>query len=273
MTHAIPSLSNERQEWLGQIAQSRAHVLNQVQAGAVDSAMLRSVADTEAALALALHPMPEDVVEHTRAAYAYTRPYLEHLSKHDPAREVSVDATHRYTPRKVLRRVLDHALDHLNQIEQWLLWQQRGIVPHPTDGWADSATTLEEDRLPLTEADLKAWLWRIDLVVGLVATRASQLSRQQLDWVSPDGGWSLRRMLHHLASAEMFYAVWLDEALPEETMARYEEANRRFGEQVRQLLTEPRREGTALFDGGASTTVDHLVQEALEEERRLFSEQ
>ena len=273
MTHAIRSFESGRHEWLGQIAQSRAHVLNQARAGAVDSAMLRSVADAEAALALALHPMPEDVVEHTRAAYAYVHPYLERLLKHDPAQEVSVDATHRYTPRKVLRRVLDHALDHLNQIEQWLLWQQQGIVPHPTDGWADSATTLEEDQLPLTEADLKTWLWRIDLVVELVATRASQLSRQQLDWVPPDGGWSLRRMLHHLASAEMFYAVWLDEALPEETVARYEEANRRFGERVRQLVTEPEREGMALFDGGgAPTTVDHLVQEALAEERRLFSE-
>ncbi len=30
-----------------------------------------------------------------------------------------------YTPRKILRRVLDHALDHLNQIDQWLAWQPR----------------------------------------------------------------------------------------------------------------------------------------------------
>ena len=40
-----------------------------------------------------------------------------------------------YTPRKVLRRVLDHSLDHLNQIDQWLGWRRDGLVPTPTDGW------------------------------------------------------------------------------------------------------------------------------------------
>ena len=34
-----------------------------------------------------------------------------------------------YTPRKTLRRVLDHALDHLNQIDQWLAWQPRRRRP------------------------------------------------------------------------------------------------------------------------------------------------
>ena len=40
-----------------------------------------------------------------------------------------------YSPRKALRRVLDHALDHLNQIDQWLTWRRDGLVPTPTDGW------------------------------------------------------------------------------------------------------------------------------------------
>ena len=47
-----------------------------------------------------------------------------------------------YTPRKVLRRVLDHSLDHLNQIEQWLRWRRDGLVPTPTDGWVPSTVTL-----------------------------------------------------------------------------------------------------------------------------------
>lgn len=144
-----------------------------------------------------------------------------------------------------------------------------------SQGQADSATTLEEDRLPLTSADLKAWLWRIDLVVELVAKRASQLSRQQLDWMPPDGGWSLRQILHHLASAEMYYAIWLDEELPEEPVTRYEEANRRFGEQVQQILASPEQEDTAFFEAGAitSTTVEHIVREALATEHRLSHEE
>lgn len=274
MTSAIPSPSTERGEWPRQIAQSRAYMLAQAQAGTVTSAMLRSVAGIEAELALALAPMPEDVVAHTRTAHAYARPYLERLPNHNSAREVIVDATHSYTPRKILRRVLDHALDHLNQIEQWLLWQQQGVVPQPTDGWADSATTLEEDRLSLTPADLKAWLWRIDRVVELVAQRAAQLSTQQLDWLPPDGGWSLRQILHHLASTEMYYAIWLDEELPEEAVARYEEANRRFGAQVQQVVASPENAGIAFFEAGGltATTPELIVQQVLAAEHQLFHE-
>src|SRR2546427_9599735 len=55
-----------------------------------------------------------------------------------------------------------HALDHLNQIDQWQQWRRDGVVPTPTDGWVPSTVTVPEDRLPLTAADLDAWLWRID---------------------------------------------------------------------------------------------------------------
>ena len=72
---------------------------------------------------------------------------------HDPATEVSLsdggDFTYTFTPRKVLRRVFDHALDHLNQIDQWLVWQEDGVASVPTDGWVGSSVTLDEDILPL----------------------------------------------------------------------------------------------------------------------------
>jgi hypothetical protein len=35
-------------------------------------------------------------------------------------------------------------------------------------------------------------------------------------------------MLHHVASAERYYVIWLDKALSDEPVARYQEANRRF---------------------------------------------
>jgi len=41
--------------------------------------------------------------------------------------------------------VLDHSLDHLNQIEQWRRWRRHGVVPTPTDGWVGSTVTLPED--------------------------------------------------------------------------------------------------------------------------------
>src|SRR5262249_10882335 len=133
-----------------------------------------------------------------------------------------------YTPRKPLRRVLDHALDHLNQIDQWQFWRRQGIVPTPTDGWAPSTVTLPEDRLPLTTADLEAWLWRIDQAMRLLARRAAGLGDDELDWQPPDGGWPLRRMLHHVARSETLYATAFDQGLPEEPRARYAEADSRL---------------------------------------------
>jgi len=131
----------------------------------------------EGNLTTRLHPMPLDPSEHVLAAHAYVHPYLERLTLHDPADFVLADTVHSYTPRKILHRVLDHAWDHLNQMEQWLVWQQQGIVPTPTDGWASSAETFREDLQPLSSEELQAWLWRIDLTVGLVVSRAKQLSK------------------------------------------------------------------------------------------------
>jgi hypothetical protein len=183
-------------------------------------------------------------------------------------REVLADSEHHYTPRKVLRRVLDHALDHLNQLGQWLIWQHQGIVPRPNDGWASSATTLEEDHLPLSAADLASWLWRIDLTVELVAQRAAYLRPEQLDWLPPDGGWSLRQALHHLAGAEVYYVVWLDAALPEEALARYEEVRTRLNERISQIMARSDYEMLSFFIGGATEamTIEQVVQDILQTE-------
>jgi len=128
--------------------------------------------------------------------------------------------------------VLDHALDHLNQIDQWQRWRSDGVVPVPTDGWASSTVTLPEDRLPLTAADLNAWLWRIDQAMRLLTQRAAGLSDDDLDWQPPDGGWPLRRVLHHVARSEVLYAASFDEALPDDPIARYAEADGRFSERL-----------------------------------------
>ncbi|HEX5165995.1 MAG TPA: DinB family protein, partial [Thermomicrobiales bacterium] len=91
--------------------------------------------------------------------------------------------------------------------------------------WASSLVTFAEDRVPLDRAELDAWLWRIDLVVGMVAERASSLSPAELDWSPPDGSWSLRQTLNHLAAAELYYVRWLDEPLPDNPVARYTTAS------------------------------------------------
>jgi hypothetical protein len=229
--------------------------------------MLKAVTDDGIVLAhaaaarmVAVHtltPASRDPVRHYQEAHARARTHLARLTVHDPSREIPSFMTNElfsrltdaqpkpltapagvgrytYTPRKALRRVLDHALDHLNQIDQWLAWQRDGLVPIPTDGWVGSTVTLPGDLLPLSSSDLGAWLWRIDQAALLVRQRAGKLTEAELDWQPPDGGWPLRRVLHHLARSERLYAASIDEALPGDDPAyRYEEACRRLEETLR----------------------------------------
>jgi hypothetical protein len=235
---------------LTDIEDSRERVLATAGTGRLEPTILARVAAARTIAAWTLAPAPADPVAHVAAAHIQSRPHLVRLREHAADREVpsvmtvelfalltnsppptGPDRRYTYTPRKVLRRVLDHGLDHLNQIDQWLAWQRHGLAPTPTDGWASSTVTLGEDRLPLTGADFDAWLWRIDQGARLLVQRAAGLSQAELDWAPPDGGWPLRRVLHHVARSEV-YSTALDEALPDEPVARYAEASRRFAERL-----------------------------------------
>jgi len=272
MSPDITVAATERATILTQLTEAHGRVLAAARDGGVDLARVREAADRTAALTPRLIPMPPDPAAHVRAAHAYVRPYLERLPDHDPTYEAVADATHRYTPRKVLRRVLDHALDHLNQIDQWLAWQRHGRAPTPTDGWATSDETLPEDRSALSPAELCAWLWRIDLAVEMVAARTDQLGADELDWAPPDGGWTLRRTLRHLACAEIYYAVWLDQPLPDDAIARYDEAHARFAQRLRQAFALAPTDQAAFFspDDGTVITAEQVARLVLAAEHGLM---
>ncbi|HWN56412.1 MAG TPA: DinB family protein [Methylomirabilota bacterium] len=249
-------------QWAEALDRSRDRVLAAGRTGRYAAAALAQATAARMVAAWTLAPASVDPVAHVEAGHADARRHLVRLLEHGPAAEVRSPMTNQifsrltrsgagharidytsfetytYTPRKPLRRVLDHALDHLNQIDQWQLWRREGVVPTPTDGWAPSTVTLPEDRLPLTVADLDAWLWRIDQAVHLLARRAAGLTDDELDWQPPDGGWPLRRVLHHVARSEMLYAASLDDALPENPGARYAEADSRF--QARLMAAQAR---------------------------------
>jgi hypothetical protein len=239
-----------------------------------------------------------------RAAHGEARPYLTRLTRHAADVEVASvmtadlfqrltrrptagdgpsrtpgpapapgGACYTYTPRKVLRRVLDHALDHLNQIDQWRAWRRAGVVPTPTDGWASSTVTLPEDRLPLADTDLAAWLWRIDQAIRLLGQRADELSDDELDWAPPDGGWPLRRVVHHVARCEHLYASALDEAPSENALARYRAAGRLLEERLREARDrdgDPSIVYVSLY--GVFYTPEAAVREVLELEGALAGE-
>jgi hypothetical protein len=219
-----------------------------------------------------LAPARRDPVAHLQAAHTEARHHLVHLRAHEPTVEVRAALeSYAYTPRKVLRRVLDHAFDHLNQIDQWLMWRRDGITPTPTDGWAPSQVTLPEDRLPLAATDLDAWLWRIDQATRLLIQRAASLSDADLDWPPPDGGWPLRRVLHHVARDEVVYASSLDEALPEDPVGRYAEASRRLDERLRAAQTRGENGPIVYVDlSGALSTLDEAAREVLTVESGLL---
>jgi hypothetical protein len=254
---------------------SRQRILKTIAGGDI---VLAHATATRMVAAHTLTPAPRDPVRHLEDAYARARRHLARLTVHDPSREVPgfmteelfsrlTDAQpapltapagvgrYTYTPRKTLRRVLDHALDHLNQIDQWLAWQYHGVVPTPTDGWVPSTVTLPDDRLPLTPPDLDAWLWRVDQAARLVQQRAATLTEAELDWQPPDGGWPLRRVLHHLARWQWLYAGSLDEALQGDASARYEQACRRLDEAVRDA--ERRGDDQAIVYAGLYGVLHH----------------
>lgn len=278
-------------------------VLAAAAAGSIDPGALASAAAFRTIAAWTLAPAPRDPRAHVPAAHVEARPYLTRLRRHRADIEVASVMTadlfrrltrrpaagdgpsrmpgsapaqaegYTYTPRKILRRVLDHALDHLNQLDQWRAWRHIGAVPTPTDGWASSTVTLPEDRLPLGDTDLAAWLWRIDQAIRLLGHRTDQLSDDELDWAPPDGGWPLRRMVHHVARCERLYASALDEAPSEEPLVRYRAAGRLLEDRLRQARDhdgDPSIVYVNLY--GVFYTPEQAVREVLELESALGAE-
>lgn len=287
-----------KDQWTTALADSRERVLRTARAGRHGAAALAHATGARMVAAWTLEPAPVDPVAHLESAHAEARKHLAHLIDHDPTVEVrstmtnqlflrltgsardgssridySAVETYSYTPRKPLRRVLDHALDHLNQVDQWQLWRRQGVVPTPTDGWVPSTVTLPEDRCPLTPSDLDAWLWRIDQAMRLLGQRAAGLGEDELDWQPPDGGWPLRRVLHHVARSEMLYATALDQGLPEDPLARYAEADSRLRQRL--LAAQARRDEHSIAYPnlyGTMLTPDQVASDLLACEREVLEQ-
>jgi hypothetical protein len=283
--------------WTETLEASRDQLLAAARAGHHSAAILAHATAGRMVAAWTLDPAPIDPVTHLEQTHARGRRHLRRLLDQpagaevrspmtnqlfdrltqpaDPAKRKRIDYTaavsYTYTPRKPLRRVLDHALDHLNQIDQWQLWRRDGVVPTPTDGWAPSTVTLPEDRLPLRATDLDTWLWRIDQAMRLLTQRAATLGPDDLDWQPPDGGWPLRRVLHHVARSELLYAAAFDEALPEEPGARYAAADARFSERLVASRAIGDEQSIVFPDPyGTFFTVEEVVEEVLALERELI---
>ncbi|WP_211267116.1 hypothetical protein [Nonomuraea candida] len=113
-----------------------------------------------------------------------------------------------YTPHKAIRRVADHLVDHLAEVEARLA----GRVPYP-DHWHASAITTAADLAPFTEQDLDEARSRLTRLAQIWAVRLDALSPGELDR-SPGEGWSIRAIAEHLAGS-VYYADAVGDLRPD----------------------------------------------------------
>ncbi|MET9385158.1 hypothetical protein ABZY09_29820 [Streptomyces sp. NPDC002928] len=103
-----------------------------------------------------------------------------------------------YTPHKAIRRVADHLVDHLAEMEARLV----GERPRP-DHWHASASTTEADLAPFTQEDLDEARSRLVRLARIWANRLDALTDEQLD-TSPGEGWSFRELALHLEESTYY---------------------------------------------------------------------
>jgi hypothetical protein len=105
-----------------------------------------------------------------------------------------------YTPHKAIRRIADHFVDHLAEVDARLAGHE--TLP---DGWHASASTTPADLAAFTAEDLDEARSRLTRLAGIWADRLNTLTPRGLD-VSPGDGWSFRQIAFHLAEAGRYYA-------------------------------------------------------------------
>jgi hypothetical protein len=105
-----------------------------------------------------------------------------------------------YTPHKAIRRVADHLVDHLAEIEARLA----GVTTVP-DRWHASAVTTPADLAPFTAEDLDEARSRLTRLAQVWDVRLRALSDEDLD--RRDGeAWSPRQIAFHVAESR-YYAT------------------------------------------------------------------
>jgi hypothetical protein len=104
-----------------------------------------------------------------------------------------------YTPHKAVRRVADHLVDHLAELEARV-----ALRPTEPDAWHGSMVTTPGDLAEFTGDDLDEARSRLRRLALIWEVRLRSLTAEQLD-ASEGGDWTLRQVAFHLAGSA-FYA-------------------------------------------------------------------
>jgi hypothetical protein len=103
-----------------------------------------------------------------------------------------------YTPHKAVRRVADHLIDHLAELEARLAGER--TVP---DRWHASVSTTPADLASFTDEDLDEARSRLIRLGRIWANRLNALTPRQLDH-SPGEGWTFRQIAFHVAESAYY---------------------------------------------------------------------
>ena len=104
-----------------------------------------------------------------------------------------------WTPHKALRRVTDHLLDHLTEMECRLA----GLPPLP-DRWHGRMATTDADFARFTEIDLDEATSRLTRIAACYEARLTGLHSPLLDNRPADGVWTLREVVFHVANVTYY---------------------------------------------------------------------
>ncbi|MEL5959451.1 hypothetical protein AADR41_32655 [Streptomyces sp. CLV115] len=103
-----------------------------------------------------------------------------------------------YTPHKAIRRVADHMVDHLAEMEARLAGEET-----QPDRWHASATTTAADLAPFTGADLDEARSRLTRLARIWANRLDALTPDELDH-SAGTGWTFRQLALHVSESDYY---------------------------------------------------------------------
>ena len=99
-----------------------------------------------------------------------------------------------WTPHKALRRVADHLLDHLAEIECRLAGR-----PTLSDQWHGRMITTDADFARFTEVDLDEATSRLTRLAACYQARLGALDAQVLDARPDEVTWTIREVAHHVS--------------------------------------------------------------------------
>ncbi|HEY1627561.1 MAG TPA: hypothetical protein VGG16_27605 [Streptosporangiaceae bacterium] len=99
-----------------------------------------------------------------------------------------------WTPHKSLRRVADHLLDHLTEIECRLAGR-----PTLPDHWHGRMVTTDADFARFTEIDLDEATSRLTRLAACYQARIGGLDAETLDRRPDEATWTIREVVHHVS--------------------------------------------------------------------------